>query len=373
MSSSSRAVALVQRQRRFVRRDLQRTVVQRLEKRVSSGEASLGYGVLADQSLSRETLVDYLRRVSSFWDYVAEEQLQLTDLEKEPFRADDALCCYVNALAKDGEIANEGEKLRAAVEALYPAFSNRFGHLRLPKLRRSLAGWSRLTPAQRRYFLPGIVKDALVEDLLDHNELGVALFVELAFSAYLRPSEAIRLCLCDVIDPVAGSKGLGHYTLMLAPFERGIASKTGKYDDAVALNDSRAPWLGRALAKFRDHRRLHFRAMGIPGVELKHQHLWPFSQRHALKAFRDSAQRLGVLWCCETLYVLRHGGASRDVTEGFREMTSVMRCGRWACMDSVRVYEKHARTQWVVHQAGTAVQAKGRSARPSLRGRFLSW
>ena len=68
------------------------------------------------------------------------------------------------------------------------------------------------------------------------------LFVPVSFSGYLRPSEADRLCLGDVIPPVqGGGPGCEHYSLLLAPFERAVATKTQGYDEALMLDDARAP------------------------------------------------------------------------------------------------------------------------------------
>ena len=44
-----------------------------------------------------------------------------------------------------------------------------------------------------------------------------------------------------------------------------------------------------------------------------------------------------------------------------------------ASLESVKVYEKHARTQWYLHRAGEAVVQKGIAARKTFRSRFLAW
>ena len=115
-------------------------------------------------------------------------------------------------------------------------------------------------------------------------------------------------------------------------------------------------------------RERELRRAGVLPKEMPLQPLWPFDQTRALDVFRSAADRLGLPWLAETLYALRHGGASRDVNLGLRPMQEILKRGRWAGINSIRHYDRHARLQWILRQIGTATVARGRNARQ----RFMS-
>ena len=159
-------------------------------------------------------------------------------------------------------------------------------------------------------------------------------------------------------------------TILLAPFERGVTTKTKKFDEAISLQDSRAPWLGAAVERHAAARVAALRGRGIGREQAKEQRLWTFSRPQLLHAFRDSAERLNALWLAPTLYVLRHGGASRDAGLRLRSLPEIMRRGRWSQLSSVKTYEKHGRLQHTLHRMGPALVARGRAARRSFSTRF---
>eukprot|EP00973_Karenia_brevis_P054472 7569986-Karenia_brevis.AAC.1 len=69
----------------------------RLEKEVSK-IGTLGQGLLADVSVQKEVLRDYLRRLRAFWNHCEENQLSV----ERPEEADLALTHYANQMFKDG-------------------------------------------------------------------------------------------------------------------------------------------------------------------------------------------------------------------------------------------------------------------------------
>ena len=160
--------------------------------------------------------------------------------------------------------------------------------------------------------------------------------------------------------------------MILAPFDRGQATKTNTFDEALSLDDVRAPWLGAALLRFVALRRREERQKGVPAKDLGRQRLWRQSRPQFLTAFRRQAERLQVLWLAETLYVLRHGGASRDVGTKARGMLDILRRGRWAHGDSVKHYERHGRLQWILNQVPRETVRAGMTARATFAAQLRS-
>ena len=100
--------------------------------------------------------------------------------------------------------------------------------------------------------------------------------------------------------------------------------------------------------------------------------MWDFSQRELLQVARAAAVQLNVGWLLPALYVMRHGGASRDIAFRLRSLEQVMRRGRWALLTSLKLYEKHARLQDTLHRVPALVVERGKRARRSFATRFLN-
>ncbi len=160
------------------------------------------------------------------------------------------------------------------------------------------------------------------------------------------------------------------WTVLLRPFEQEMLTKTKGFDEAIALDDVRAPWLGRALGEVATRRRQSLAAQGLTKEEVDASPLWTFKSATVLAQFREAADRLGVRWLTNTLYVLRHGGASRDVLMRLRPLEEVTRRGRWAQLSSIKHYEKHGRTQWILHRVGQALVQRGHELRASFSTQF---
>ena len=352
-------VAAVRVERRATRIKAQLAKALSLSEPLTHGPL-LGATLLEDKSVSDDTKRDYLRRVTAFLAYVEQERLSLDTVVS----VDDALTRYANYLYKVGELAGEGEKLKASWEAVHTDYARNGPH-GLPRLARALKGWKKLAPSQTQWPMPETVADAIADVMRERKQVTMAVCVLLRFRALFRPSEAAGLAVGDVIQPVAGEGVLGQWSLLLAPFERGVSTKTQHFDEAISLADSRAPWLGPLLGRLKARRRRQLSAQGIRREDLDQQPLWEFSHAEFLEAFRTAARSLDVLWLAETLYVLRHGGASRDAL-GLRDLNAIMRRGRWGHISSIKHYEKHGRLQWILGRVDRAVLVKGRAARTSF-------
>jgi hypothetical protein len=277
----------------------------------SDGAPTLGPGPLADRSLSKECLRVYVRRLGSFWAYVEAAELDISGAAE----IDSALAKYCTLL------------------------------------------WEAV--------------DVVTECLLASGQQEAALFVQLGLSSYIRPSENHRLCLEDVIRPVPqASVSLPVYSLLIAPFEREVLTKTMGYDQAILLDDPRAVWLGDALELQCQRRKAQLRAQGLKAAEIQKQPLWSLGVVQMNKVFAEAVADCGLEWLIETSYQLRGSGASRDILMKLRSMEEVQRRGCWGHMSSIRHYEKHGRLGKLMHRIGQGRLAGGKAARASFRHRF---
>ena len=364
--TASQIVASQKGQRRAARRERQKETAKRLSSLVDQGP-TLGHGILADASISRETLKDYVRRLDEFWEYAEAEEMPL----RSPGECDAALSRLCNHLYSQGELAHEGEKLKAAWEAAFPDYSKN-GSLHLPLMGRTLKGWRRMAPSSTRYPVPEEGADLISMRLIERGRRDQALWVQVGLSTYLRPSENMRIAVGDLIPPIRQQgHALGEFSLMIAPLEREILTKTRGFDEAISLDDRRSPWLGAALQKLQERRRQELRATGMKAAEIEKQPLWKFKYSTLRDHYREAARASSILWMTDSPYALRHAGASRDVLLKARSLQDIQRRGRWGHINSTKHYEKHGRLQWLLQRMGEARVAEAHRARQRFRSLFL--
>ena len=153
----------------------------------------------------------------------------------------------------------------------------------------------------------------------------MACWIVLAFAAYLRPAEAQSLTRESLVPPApAAGEGYTCWALLMHPLERGVAGKTGHYDDSVVIDQ--AP-LWPVLEAMR---------LATPSGAS----LWSFSLDELTAQFNSACQALRLSSLRPHLYSLRHGGASDDLLTGRRSPLEVQRRGRWAVASSMRRYGK---------------------------------
>ena len=170
----------------------------------------------------------------------------------------------------------------------------------------------------------------------------MALYVVMLFSTYMRPGEGWRIRGSWLTRPIGSHKS---FSLILAPEEEERRSKSGQFDEAVLLDDTDMPWLGKLL---------YARASQV-GTAC----LWPFTFEMVSKKFVEVAHNLGLTYLEPCLYQLRHGGASHDRCFKKRSNGEVQKRGRWLVSGSMRRYEKHARLQKVLEGSAPSVQEFG--------------
>ena len=81
---------------------------------------------------------------------------------------------------------------------------------------------------------------------LDEQQLEIAFAMIIQLDSYLRPSEGLGLRRTHIGFPAGGR--YNEWSIAVAPFDLGTATKTGKYDDSVLVADKldRA-WLTEAM------------------------------------------------------------------------------------------------------------------------------
>ena len=163
--------------------------------------------------------------------------------------------------------------------------------------------------------------------VIDGN-LDFAFLILLAFDAYLRPCDVLRLRRHFFIPPQRCSGGTHQWTLVPHPAEGRIPSKSNSFDDSILVGHGRRGWLNQTTSLF-------LRRVSGSGL------LFPLSEgkvRSLISQYSDKL-RLGPL--ALSFHGLRHGGPSTDFLEGSLSLESIQRRGRWKSLSSVRRYEKH--------------------------------
>ena len=259
----------------------------------------------------------YLDRWVRFCD--AKEMSMRTDAE-----VDSALVVYFNHCFLTGRQAYEGEKTMAALMDKVPEFS-KLGTRKAPRAWRCLQGWRRLTPGRTRRPLPLAVWAAIATGLCQRGHPQMAVWVLLGLSAYLRPSENMRLRRKDLVPPASGVTR--SWALLVAPEEVGVPTKVNTVDDSVLLDSPWLMWLTPALRALREG------DLNLP--------LWDFEYPSLTRELKVVSEYLGLPPVVP--YQLRHSGPSLDRIRGDRTQEECRKRGRWQSHGSLVRYEKHAR------------------------------
>ena len=224
----------------------------------------------------------------------------------------------------DGIQHHHGSKLLAALMHKWPAFS-RFGGRKLPRFHRALRGWRLLTPGQSKKAFPLILWEAVAAVLAMQGNLMAAVFVMLAISTYLRPSELLDVTRQSVIPPCRDV--LDHWSIVVARFEQGHPTKTGIVDGCVVLDWPWATWMQAVVPYLRKGK--------------LSDKVFPFRYPELVKLIKKATTFLEIPHL--TLYQARHSGASIDRAKKARTLDEVQRRGFWASKTSVNRYEKSSR------------------------------
>ena len=195
---------------------------------------------------------------------------------------------------------------------------------------------------QTRPALPEVGLDAVTGRMLEKQEEEAALWCQMTFSTLFRPCETTRMTVGDLMDQ---GRTAQHWGIILSPFDGSAKAKNLGFDETILLNDIRAPWLGPALGHHRDLRIQELKEDGYSMSELLEQPMFTVTEKEVLDSFRGSAEELGILHLCESLYALRHGGLTRDALPQLRTRDQLARRGRLGSKAAILHYEEIGRNQ----------------------------
>ena len=258
---------------------------------------------------------------------------------------------HLEALFRDGEDLATARYVVAAVLFFRPELRSP-GMTLLPKVKQSLAGWSKLCPPRSRLPIPYPVVALLAMHALSLGLLEMTIYLLLTFALYMRPGEGLRLRKMDVVRPSSRQAGFQFWSVVLHPLEMGVSSKTQEYDECLQLDLPYHKPLGAATFKLL---RLH---------QKRAEDLIFTITLEDVTQFLDQAQqdlelkRLGEL----QPYRLRHGGASHDFVSKLRDLAAIQMRGRWRSQSFVRRYQKGGRLTQLMQALPEHVRKSAESA-----------
>jgi integrase len=121
--------------------------------------------------------------------------------------------------------------------------------------------------------------------------------------------------------------GVPHWSIVSRHEEDEVRTKTGAFDESIVFNP-----------KFHEFFLPTLRWLKASGRD--ESPLWPFSIKFLNELLRQACIALGLQDLKVELYSFRHGGASRDIVSGDRDLVTVKEILRHASDLTVRRYEK---------------------------------
>ncbi|CAE7388291.1 unnamed protein product [Symbiodinium sp. CCMP2592] len=243
---------------------------------------------------------------------------------------DRALCEVLEDLFDEGEDFSQAQFTMAAVLFYQPALWSP-KQTNLPLAKQTLQGWRKLDPPKSRLPLPWEVTCLLAQEAMQLGCVEIGLFMLLCFVAYLRPGEATRLRVMDLVRPLGS---LAVWSLILHPAEVGVPSKTSEFDETVTIDIQPIIFVATALEH---HLALNTRPRTEPMFSVTVEQVREFMKKTFARLRMEEA--IGD----PHPYRLRHGGPSRDIAMKWRTLADVQKRGRWKSFNSVRRYEKGGR------------------------------
>ena len=282
-------------------------------------------------------------KTEKYYDKIFQELMRYCEAEDLPIltanELDRAATEFLDFAYEEGKRADYAEKLVASIQYYCPQLASSPKHA-LGRTRRAMKGFAKLAPHRSRVPLPWEWAAGIATIMVKEGSFEEALVLLLQFDSYARPSALLRLRGSDLIAPVAAT-GLDRWALVLAPQEREVATKTGTYDETVAIGNFDVD-LTQLLAQKKRTTANGDLVFKTDAVKYR-------------KAFSKAAKRLGLEQWCLTTYQARHGGATRDILLQRREMEEVRKRGHWKTYSSVRRYEKSGRVQRVLGETAPQV------------------
>ena len=194
--------------------------------------------LLEQVSVQPATCEAYQKAMQAFLEW-CDSQSPPSDLD-DPRIADLALCPYGNDLYARGHHKSSFERAVAAFLFHLPEFG-RMGSQGLPRTYRALRGFRFRCPGRSRKPHPCAFWQVLAVDIAERGHVMMAVWVLLAFQAYLRPGECMSLQRRDLVPPSASVNNF--WALLIFPSERSQRSKIGEADNSILLDSTWAQWM----------------------------------------------------------------------------------------------------------------------------------
>ena len=262
---------------------------------------------------------------------------------------------YLEELYLDGEGLAYAQRVVAAVLFFVPVLG-KGARGQLPRAVQALKGFRRLDPPKARLPFPWEVVAMLANGLVLRGLAPMALALLLMFELYLRPGETFGILTGGLVPPVRRQGGRSQYDIVLFPFEEQQPSKTQEFDHALSLDLTRHAELGPALDAMVTKRSGSGWRQPAQREGAQKEKLFNFAQAELLKKIKQISKELGAEVGVVHLYRVRHAGASHDFVTKERSLEEVRRRGRWRTHQSVRRYEKGARTGQLLHHLSAGVR-----------------
>ena len=202
----------------------------------------------------------------------------------------------------------------------------------------ALAGWRKARPSNMRLPVPEDFVFDFCHLAISEGKLDLAFMMALQINTYLRPSEVLSLTVDHIGKP--HGRRYSSWTVIVAPSDLDVRTKTGSKDDAVIVGDLACQsWVGDALALYM--KKVNHKLFS-----------WTLPQYEAWMT--QACNKLSYKSQCVSPHILRHAGASNDFFFGRRSLLEIQRRGRWKAKASVQRYEKSGLLQkrWEQASAG---------------------
>lgn len=244
----------------------------------------------------------------------------------------------------EGRSKEEGDVFHASLKNRWAQFQ-RNGPSKLVRVPRCLAGWKRTQRPTARLPVPSEFMALVAAKMVARGKRRMAAGYWVGLECYLRPGEMVGLSRSQLCPPVPGSLSSRDWVISLHPRAGGQASKTGIFDEAIALDLPIHKPLEGVLRYLRadggDETLL-----GCTGLQL-HAEVTAAAKGAGLEDF-------GVV-----PYSARHAAPSRDRARKLRSQNETQRRGRWELQTSMRRYEQSARLTEQLNRVPAALRAQG--------------
>ena len=278
-----------------------------------------GISFLEESAVQPKTVEIYTREYDGFQSKCPVKVDKQTD-----HAVQEKMVRYAHVLFKKGHHVAKAEKFGASFLHFHPEFG-KHGRRRIPRFWKALRGFRRRAPTRSRKPRAWPEFAALVNWMILTGRYKMGVWVLTAWGGYLRPSDCMRLRLCDLVPPVPHISD--RWCLNLNPEEEEQQSKTGVSDEAIIWDDHEVKWLTQV-----------FQALRLDGEE--RSEIWDFSYPDLCRVWRRGVTALKLAHLVP--YQIRHSAPSWERLHNRRSRSGVGKKGRWKSPASLDRYEKSA-------------------------------